>query len=314
MSQSHSGRLRHGHTPLERYRRRNMLHAADLIFHQMFDCYVKAPVLHSSSRQHCSCNLIGQQRQHSGLHGFVLQQVSSPSLAIRLTTGPLAALQGAMFDSAKEAVRQLRDPTGGRLLDQLRAARPEIKSLDALRWGFFGHSVGAECCKTCARAVRMRDRRVTDQQSSNLDTMSPPLQQRQVLRRHSPRCSGHVVGSPCSGLPGTVATRSTWTLTLTLTLNLNLSLTLTLISTLTLSPKPDAYRNPDPKPSGGRGPGVPVVAGVHAELGRRCGRRRIREPNREAGYRRPGVGGVPAVPRWVLHGLLMTKPDIYKGC
>ena len=49
-----------------------------------------------------------------------------------------------MFDSAKEAVRQLRDPAGGPLLDQLRAARPGIKSLQDLRWGFFGHSVGDE--------------------------------------------------------------------------------------------------------------------------------------------------------------------------
>ena len=53
-----------------------------------------------------------------------------------------------MFDGAKEAVRQLRDPAGGPLLDQLRAARPEIKTLEALRWGFFGHSVGADSSNT----------------------------------------------------------------------------------------------------------------------------------------------------------------------
>ena len=49
-----------------------------------------------------------------------------------------------MFNGAMEAVRQLRDPAGGPLLDQLREARPQIKSLEGLRWGFFGHSVGAD--------------------------------------------------------------------------------------------------------------------------------------------------------------------------
>ncbi len=52
-----------------------------------------------------------------------------------------------MFDGAKEAIRQLRDPAGGPLLEQLKEARPGIPGipdLATLRWGFFGHSVGAD--------------------------------------------------------------------------------------------------------------------------------------------------------------------------
>ena len=81
-----------------------------------------------------------------------------------------------MFNGAKEAVRQLRDPAAGPLLDQLRAARPEIKTLEALRWGFFGHSVGAPVAELMRRAAPRRDRGGTDQSSSDLQTMSPPLQ------------------------------------------------------------------------------------------------------------------------------------------
>ena len=49
-----------------------------------------------------------------------------------------------MFDGAKEAIRQLRDPAGGPLRDQIKHARPALPDLQTLRWGFFGHSVGAD--------------------------------------------------------------------------------------------------------------------------------------------------------------------------
>ncbi len=109
-------------------------------------CCVGGPSRQSASRQHRPCNLIGQQRlQHPGEQRSCSKTgLPAHVFAIRLIIQPLASPQGAMFEGAKEAVRQLRDPAGGPLLDQLRAARPEVKPLDALRWGFFGHSVGAE--------------------------------------------------------------------------------------------------------------------------------------------------------------------------
>ena len=53
-------------------------------------------------------------------------------------------LQDAMYNSAMEAVQQLRDPAGGPLLEQLRSARPDIHSLEHLRWGFYGHLLGGD--------------------------------------------------------------------------------------------------------------------------------------------------------------------------
>ena len=94
-----------------------------------------------------------------------------------------------MFDSAKAAVRQLRDPAGGPLLDQLRAARPGVGSLQDLRWGFFGHSVGAAIRKVMRPVASCFIADVDQLQpvapgfietapsspSSDLDTMSPSL-------------------------------------------------------------------------------------------------------------------------------------------
>ncbi len=53
-------------------------------------------------------------------------------------------LQDAMYRGALDAIRQLRDPAGGPLLDQLRKARPDIGSLQHLRWGFYGHLLGGD--------------------------------------------------------------------------------------------------------------------------------------------------------------------------
>ncbi len=49
-----------------------------------------------------------------------------------------------MLSGAQEVIRQLRGPSGGPLLDQLREARPDLPGLPDLPWSFMGHSVGAD--------------------------------------------------------------------------------------------------------------------------------------------------------------------------